>query len=63
MFDRLQMLAPGTEKYRRILSAFERYTLSGVMARILMEEDPRKKRALEAAVEEILSEPEPDSES
>lgn len=58
LFDRLQLLAPGSEKYRRILSAFERQTLSGVMARILIEDDPAAKRDLELQVEEILDAPE-----
>lgn len=58
LFDRLQLLAPGTEKYRRILSTFERQTLSGVMARILIEDDPEKKRSMEDKVIEILNEPE-----
>lgn len=58
LFDRLQLLAPGTEKYRRLLSTFERHTLSGVMARILVEDDPKKKEMLERHVAEILNEPE-----
>jgi hypothetical protein len=58
LFDRLQLLAPGTEKYRRILTVFERQTLSGVMARILIEDDPDMKRHLEHQVEEILNAPE-----
>lgn len=58
LFDRLQLLAPGTEKYRRILATFERQTLSGVMARILIEDDPDKKRCMEDRVIEILNEPE-----
>ena len=58
LFDRLQLLAPGSEKYRRILSAFERQTLSGVMARILIEDDPAAKRDLELQVQEILDAPE-----
>jgi hypothetical protein len=58
LFDRLQLLAPGTDKYRRILSAFERQTLSGVMARILIEDDPDTKRSLEDQVEKILNAPE-----
>ena len=58
LFDRLQLLAPGTDKYRRILSTFERQTLSGVMARILIEDDPEAKRQLEHQVEEILDSPE-----
>jgi hypothetical protein len=58
LFDRLQLLAPGTEKHRRLLSTFQRYTLSGVMARLLIEDDPDTKRQLEAQVEEILNSPE-----
>lgn len=58
LFERLQLLAPGTEKYRRLLTTFERHTLSGVMARILIEDDPDTKRHLEEQVEEILSGPE-----
>ena len=58
LFDRLQLLAPGTEKYRRILAMFDRQTLSGVMARILVEDDPAEKIRLEQQVEAILSEPE-----
>ena len=58
LFDRLQLLAPGTEKYRRLLTTFDRYTLSGVMARILVEDDPDAKRHLEQQVEEILNSPE-----
>ena len=57
LFDRLQLLAPGTEKYRRLLTTFERYTLSGVMARILVEDDPRTKEQLERRLAEILNEP------
>jgi hypothetical protein len=56
LFDRLQLLAPGTEKYRRLLSRFERYTLSGVMARILIEDDPQTKEQLEQCVADILDE-------
>lgn len=58
LFDRLQLLAPGTDKYRRILSLFDRHTLSGVMARILVEDDPEQKRRLEDQVAGILNEPE-----
>ena len=58
LFERLQLLAPGTEKYRRLLTTFERHTLSGVMARILIEDDPDTKRRLEEQVEAILSGPE-----
>jgi hypothetical protein len=58
LFDRLQLLAPGTEKYRRLLTTFERYTLSGVMARILVEDDPQRKEQLERQVADILNEPE-----
>ena len=58
LFDRLQLLSPGTEKYRRLLAAFERHTLSGVMARLLIEDDPDAKRHLEQQVEEILNSPE-----
>jgi len=57
LFDRLQLLAPGTEKYRRLLTMFERHTLSGVMARILVEDDPRTKEMLEKRVAEILNDP------
>lgn len=57
LFDRLQLLAPGTEKYRRLLTTFDRYTLSGVMARILVEDDPQAKEQLERQVAEILNEP------
>ena len=57
LFDRLQLLAPGTEKYRRLLTTFERYTLSGVMARILVEDDPQTKERLERQVADILNEP------
>jgi hypothetical protein len=57
LFDRLQLLAPGTEKYRRLLTTFERYTLSGVMARILIEDDPQRKEQLERQVADILNEP------
>jgi hypothetical protein len=55
VFDRLQLLTPGSEKYRRILQMFERHTLSGVMARLLTEEDPVKKESLEAGLREILA--------
>jgi hypothetical protein len=57
LFDRLQLLAPGTEKYRRLLSTFGRYTLSGVMARLLVEDDPQTKAQLEQYVADILNEP------
>jgi hypothetical protein len=57
-FDRLQLLAPGTEKYRRILETFERQTLSGVMARILIEDDPEQKRQLETSLLTLLDGPE-----
>ena len=58
LFDRLQLLAPGTEKHRKLLSTFERHTLSGVMARLLIEDDPDTKRHLEEQVEEVLNSPE-----
>ena len=58
LFDRLQLLSPGTAKYQRLLMTFERHTLSGVMARLLIEDDPDRKRHLEEQVEEILNAPE-----
>ncbi len=54
LFDRLQYLTPGSEKYRRILSIFDRHTLSGVMARLLTEDDPAKRQRLEDALREVL---------
>ena len=54
LFDRLQRLTPGSEKYRRILSFFERHTLSGVMARLMMEDDPREREHLERMLLEML---------
>jgi hypothetical protein len=57
LFDRLQHLTPGGDKYRRILKLFERHTLSGVMARLLMEDDPANRQQLEQALREVLSEP------
>ncbi|HEX2060321.1 MAG TPA: hypothetical protein VHK90_06240 [Thermoanaerobaculia bacterium] len=58
LFDRLQHLTPGSEKYRRILQLFERHTLSGVMARLLTEDDPNRKQQLEEQLRELLSAPE-----
>jgi len=55
LFDRLQRLTPGSEKYRKILKLFDRHTLSGVMARLLMEDDPTNKQRLEAALQEVLN--------
>lgn len=55
LFDRLQYLTPGSEKYRRILKIFDRHTLSGVMARLLTEDDPTKKQRLEEALREVLA--------
>lgn len=57
LFDELQHLTPGSEKYRSILRLFERHTLSGVMARLLTEEDPETRQRLQAALEEILASP------
>jgi len=57
LFDQLQHLTPGSEKYRRILSLFERHTLSGVMARLLTEDDPAKRERLETELRELLSSP------
>lgn len=57
LFDRLQHLTPGSEKYRRILSLFERHTLSGVMARLLTEDDPTDLERLEQGLREVLSNP------
>jgi hypothetical protein len=57
LFDRLQHLTPGSEKYRRILTLFERHTLSGVMARLLTEDDPTKRERLEVELREVLSSP------
>jgi hypothetical protein len=58
LFDRLQYLTPGSDKYRRILKAFERHTLSGVMARLLTEEDPDTRQRLEQTLRDELSSPE-----
>ena len=57
LFDQLQHLTPGSEKYRRILSLFERHTLSGVMARLLSEDDHTKRDALEAELRQVLGSP------
>jgi hypothetical protein len=57
LFDRLQRLTPGGDKYRRILKLFDRYTLSGVMARLLIEDDPTNRERLEQMLKEVLSEP------
>jgi hypothetical protein len=59
LFDRLQLLTPGSEKYRRILRLFERHTLSGVMARLVTESDPEARRRLEETLRRLLDEPEP----
>lgn len=56
LFDRLQQLTPGSEVYRRILEVFERHTLSGVMARLVTEEDPGKRQELEERLREMLEE-------
>jgi hypothetical protein len=58
LFDRLQRLTPGSDKYRQILALFERHTLSGVMARMLTEDDEEKRTRLEQALRELLSQPE-----
>ncbi len=58
LFDRLQQLTPGSEKYRRILRMFERRTLSGVVARLLSEEDPATRQQLEQTLREELASPE-----
>lgn len=58
LFDRLQQLTPGSPTYRTILKLFERHTLSGVMARLLMEEDPAVRERLESKLRELLSQPE-----
>ncbi len=58
LFDRLQLLTPGSEKYRRILTIFERQTLSGVMARLLTEDDPGRRERLEQDLREVLNGPE-----
>ena len=57
LFDTLQHLTPGSEKYRRILSLFERHTLSGVMARLLTEDDPASRERLEEGLREVLGSP------
>jgi hypothetical protein len=54
IFERLQQLTPGSEPYRRILETFERHTLSGVMARLVTEDDPQRKSELEEKLREIL---------
>lgn len=54
LFDRLQLLTPGSDKYRRILKIFDRHTLSGVMARLLTEDDPASKQRLEEALRDVL---------
>lgn len=54
LFDRLQRLTPGSDKYRRILAHFERHTLSGVMARLLTENDPELRRHLEQWLRDLL---------
>ncbi len=59
LFDRLQLLTPGSEKYRRILRLFERHTLSGVMARLVTESDPEARQRLEDMLRRLLDEPEP----
>ena len=59
LFDRLQHLTPGSEKYRRILALFERHTLSGVMARLLTESDDEMRQRLEETLRRLLDEPEP----
>lgn len=59
LFDRLQHLTPGSEKYRRILRIFERHTLSGVMARLVTEHDLDTRRRLEDMLRRLLDEPEP----
>ena len=59
LFDRLQHLTPGSEKYRRILQLFERHTLSGVMARLVTENDTEMRRRLEETLRRLLDEPEP----
>ena len=58
LFERLQQLTPGCEKYRRILSLVERHTLSGVIARLVSEQDEDRRRSLRESVEEILAVPE-----
>ncbi len=55
LFDRLQHLTPGSDKYRRILQLFERHTLSGVMARLLTEDDPANRQRLEEALQDVLN--------
>jgi len=57
LFDKLQQLTPGSAKYRTILSLFERHTLSGVMARLLMEDDPAVRESLESQLRELLAQP------
>ena len=54
LFDRLQHLVPGSEKYRRILRLFERHTLSGVMARLLTEDDQARRQQLEDELRHVL---------
>jgi hypothetical protein len=58
LFDRLQHLTPGSEKYRKILKMFDRHTLSGVMARLLTEDDPTNRDRLEELLHEVLNSPE-----
>lgn len=55
LFDRLQQLTPGSETYRTILQLFERHTLSGVMARLLTEDDEERRRQLEERLRELLA--------
>lgn len=57
LFDRLQHLTPGSEKYRKILKLFDRHTLSGVMARLLTEDDPTNRDRLEGLLHEVLNSP------
>lgn len=55
LFDRLQQLTPGSETYRNILQLFERHTLSGVMARLLAEDDEERRKHLEERLRELLA--------
>ena len=57
LFDRLQHLTPGSEKYRKILKLFDRHTLSGVMARLVTEDDPTNRDRLEELLHEVLNSP------
>ena len=59
LFERLQHLTPGSEKYRTILRIFDRHTLSGVMARLLTEDDPTNRQRLEQALKEVLNDTTP----